>query len=77
MRVRLPAIMSDWIESEKCQFCGRQAKQYAFAAFVCESEECVDRAREERGGPGGHMKRKHQEQALVQFEEDSKGHGNG
>jgi hypothetical protein len=62
--------MADWIESEQCQFCGRQAKQFVFAAFVCEREECVDKAREERGGPGGHMKKKHQEQALVQFEEE-------
>jgi len=64
--------MADWIESEKCQFCGKQAKQSAFAAFVCESEECVDKAREERGGPGGHIKAKMQEQALVKFEEEAK-----
>jgi hypothetical protein len=42
----------------ECQFCGRPAKQYVFAAFCCESEECVAKAREERGGPGGHMKAK-------------------
>jgi hypothetical protein len=62
--------MADWIESEHCQFCGRQAKQFVFAAFVCDREECVDKAREERGGPGGHMKKKHQENALIQFEEE-------
>ncbi len=45
-------------EKYECQFCGRPAKQYVFAAFCCDSEECVDKAREERGGPGGHMKAK-------------------
>ena len=62
--------MGDWIEEEKCQFCGKQAKQYAFAAFLCDSEECVDKAREERGGPGGHMKAKMQQKELVRFEEE-------
>jgi hypothetical protein len=64
--------MADWIESEKCQFCGKPAKQYAFAAFVCENDECVDKAREERGGPGGHIKAKMQEQNLIKFEEEVK-----
>jgi hypothetical protein len=64
--------MADWIEEEKCQFCGRQAKQFCFAAFVCEREECVDKAREERGGPGGHMKEKKRRQELVRFEEEKK-----
>jgi len=31
-----------------------------FAAFVCGSDECIEKARIERGGPGGHMKRKAQ-----------------
>jgi hypothetical protein len=47
------------IEKEKCQVCGGQAKQFVFATFVCNNEECVDKARLERGGPGGHMKNKH------------------
>jgi len=46
------------IEDHECQFCGKTAKNFAFAAFVCDSDECVERAREERGGPGGHMKKK-------------------
>ncbi|MDH7508459.1 MAG: hypothetical protein QHH00_03565 [Methanomassiliicoccales archaeon] len=46
------------IEKERCQFCGRQAKHFLFAAFVCDSEDCIEKARIERGGPGGHMKRK-------------------
>ncbi|MCQ5375963.1 MAG: hypothetical protein NO474_05140 [Methanomassiliicoccales archaeon] len=46
------------IEKEKCQFCGRQAKHFLFAAFVCDSEDCIEKARIERGGPGGHMKNK-------------------
>lgn len=46
------------IEDYDCQFCGRKAKQFVFAAFCCGNEECVEKARIERGGPGGHMKRK-------------------
>ena len=56
------------IEEEKCQFCGKQAKHYAFAAFVCDSEVCMDKAIAERGGPGGHMKAKLQQQAAIKFE---------
>ena len=61
--------MSDWIESEKCQFCGRPAKQFVFAAFLCEREECLEKAFEERGGPGGHIKAK-KEGRPIQIEED-------
>lgn len=50
--------MSVRIEDNVCQFCSRPAKQYCFAAFVCDGPECMDKAREERGGPGGHMKKK-------------------
>jgi hypothetical protein len=47
------------IEKEKCQVCGSQATQFAFAAYLCSKEECVEKAMLERGGPGGHMKNKH------------------
>ncbi len=40
---------------EKCVHCGKPATQFLFAAHVCDSEECVNKARDERGGPGGHM----------------------
>jgi hypothetical protein len=43
---------------EKCQICGKPAKHYLFAAFVCDCEECIQKAREQRGGPGGHQKQK-------------------
>jgi len=56
------------IEKERCQFCGRQAKYFAFAAFVCEREECMERARIERGGPGGHIKRKAEGGDIVERE---------
>jgi hypothetical protein len=46
------------IEKEKCQVCGRTAKNYQFAMFICERDECVRQAMEERGGPAGHMKAK-------------------
>ena len=48
------------IEDYECQFCGKPATQFVFAAFCCQNDECVDKARNERGGPGGHMKRKAQ-----------------
>jgi hypothetical protein len=60
------------IEEEKCQFCGAQAEHFLFAAFVCGSEECIEKARLERGGPGGHMKDKQRQQELVRFEEEKK-----
>jgi hypothetical protein len=43
---------------EKCEVCGKPAKRFLFAAFVCDSEECIQKAREQRGGPGGHKKLK-------------------
>ena len=46
------------IEKQKCQFCGRRARYFAFAAFVCDSDDCMEKAKMERGGPGGHIKRK-------------------
>ena len=46
------------IEDNECQFCGKIASNFAFAAFVCDSPECIEKARIERGGPGGHMKKK-------------------
>jgi hypothetical protein len=47
-------------KGEKCEICGSQAENFLFAAFVCESEECIEEARERRGGPGGHKLRKHE-----------------
>ena len=40
---------------EKCKYCGEQASQFLFAQFVCDKDECINRARDERGGPGGHI----------------------
>jgi len=65
----LRSRMSVRIEDNDCQFCGKKAKQFCFAAFICESQECVDKAREERGGPGGHMKKKAHPEPIV-FDED-------
>lgn len=48
------------IEKELCQFCGKPAKHFLYAAFVCDSEECIEKARAERGGPGGHLRIKSQ-----------------
>ena len=46
------------IEEEKCQICGRPAKYFQFATFVCDRDECMEKAMEERGGPAGHIKAK-------------------
>lgn len=40
---------------EKCRYCGEQASQFLFAQFLCEKDECMNKARDDRGGPGGHM----------------------
>jgi len=50
--------MSDWIEKEKCQFCGKPAKNFLFASFCCDDEKCIEKARDQRGGPGGHKAKK-------------------
>ena len=47
-------------KGEKCEICGSQAENFLFAAFICESEECIEIARDQRGGPGGHKLRKHE-----------------
>ena len=41
-----------------CPFCGKTSTNFVFAAFVCDDPECIEKARIEMGGPGGHMKRK-------------------
>ena len=58
------------MEDYQCQFCGKTAKNFLFAAFVCDSEECIEKARVERGGPGGHMKRKAQGLPIIIDDED-------
>jgi len=58
------------IEDYQCQFCGKTATNFVFAAFVCGSDECIEKARIERGGPGGHMKRKAQGLPIIMDDED-------
>ena len=43
---------------EMCEICGKPAKRFLFAAYVCDCEECIQKARQQRGGPGGHQKQK-------------------
>ncbi|HJX04391.1 MAG TPA: hypothetical protein VJ489_01085 [Thermoplasmata archaeon] len=43
---------------EKCQICRKPAKHFLFATFVCDDEVCIQKARKQRGGPGGHQKKK-------------------
>ena len=58
------------IEDYQCQFCGKTATNFVFAAFVCGSDECIEKARIERGGPGGHMKRKAQGLPIIMDDEN-------
>ena len=46
------------IDGEKCEICGKPAKRYLFASFLWDDEACIEKARERRGGPGGHKKLK-------------------
>ena len=52
----------------QCRFCGRPATQFLFAEFICDDEECVNKAREVRGGPAGHMLEK-KEHSCAKFGE--------
>jgi len=45
-------------EGEKCEICGKPATRFLFASFLCDDEACIEKARERRGGPGGHQKQK-------------------
>ena len=49
--------MSRLLEGRTCEFCGRPAVRVHFARFLCDSEDCVNKAMDERGGPGGHRKK--------------------
>ncbi len=50
---------------EKCKYCGEQASQFLFAQFVCDKDDCINKARDERGGPGGHMLAKRHSSGLA------------
>jgi hypothetical protein len=39
-----------------CQICGKPSKNVFFATYLCDSDECINKARDYRGGPGGHKK---------------------
>jgi len=43
---------------EKCEICGKPATRFLFASYLCDDEACIEKARERRGGPGGHKKEK-------------------
>jgi len=43
-------------ERPKCQFCGKPSTNFLFAAFICDSEDCINKAMDARGGPAGHKK---------------------
>jgi hypothetical protein len=47
-------MQKDIFKGEKCEFCGEQADNFLFASFLCDSDDCIEKARGARGGPGGH-----------------------
>lgn len=52
-------------EDYPCEICGKPSKNVLFAAFVCDNPDCIEQARINRGGPGGHMKRKAQGMPII------------
>jgi hypothetical protein len=57
--------MSINLNDYKCQYCGKTCTNFVFAAFVCDDPACIEKARIDRGGPGGHMKRKAEGRPII------------
>ncbi len=53
------------LEDYPCEFCGKPSTNVVYAAFVCSNPECIEKARIERGGPGGHMKKKAEGKPII------------
>lgn len=68
--VRDMVIMETGFEDHPCQICGKPAKNFIFAAYVCNDKECIEKARIERGGPGGHLKRKAEGRPIIPMDPD-------
>lgn len=62
--------MNTGFEDHPCQICGKPSKNFAFAAYVCNDKECMEAARIERGGPGGHIKRKAEGKPIIPIDLD-------
>ena len=56
------------MEDYVCEFCGKPCKNIVFAAFVCDDPECLEKAYQAHGGPGGHMTRKAQGKPIIPTE---------
>ena len=56
------------MEDYVCEFCGKPCKNIVFAAFVCDDPECLEKAYQARGGPGGHRTRKAQGKPIIPTE---------
>ena len=41
-------------KDRKCDICGKPAKTYMFGCFICDDNECLERAKVLRGAPAGH-----------------------
>ncbi len=53
------------MEDYVCEYCGKPCKNIVYAAFICDDSECLEKARIDRGGPGGHMKRKAKDGPII------------
>ncbi len=42
------------IFNRPCEICGKKSTNYLYGHFVCDSLECIERAKERRGSPAGH-----------------------
>ena len=47
-------MADDFLTDKKCEFCGSPATRVNFARLLCDKDECMDKAYDSRGGPGGH-----------------------
>lgn len=50
----MPGDDNDFLKDKQCEICGSPAKRINFARILCDKQECLDQAYDERGGPGGH-----------------------
>ena len=48
--------MSDFFKGRKCSICGKDATRAHFGRFLCDSNECIDQARETRDCAGKTIK---------------------
>ena len=50
-------MAGDFLDNKVCAYCGNPAKRVNFARILCDNDECLHKAMDDRGGPGGHRKK--------------------